>query len=55
MRVGDKVRVSFESGKKYIAEVIYIHPRGRFFTAEATLDGGKMRESFRFAEPTGGR
>lgn len=27
-------------------KIIYIHPEGRYFTAEAVLDGGVIRESF---------
>ena len=31
-------------------EVVYIHPERRYFTVEATLPGGIIRESFLFVD-----
>ena len=32
--------------RKVTGTVIYVHPKGRYYTVEATLDGRTIRESF---------
>lgn len=59
MEIGDKVRELITrsnaaasvsgSDQRYTGTVIYIHPQGRFYTAEFELAMGKVRESYRFA------
>lgn len=63
MKLGDKIkkrvhwtdeaRDAFGNPQKRKHEyafgtVVYIHPRGRFYTLEFSLPGGKFRESFLF-------
>ena len=57
MKLGDKVTelvgynpfcVSGEPDRLMTGTVVYIHPRGRFYTAEFTCENGKkFRESFK--------
>ena len=54
MKVGDYVtRKSvamsgdFRNSIYLTGEVIFVHPKGRFFVLEAQLPGGKVREAFR--------
>ena len=42
----DKRERGFRKMKSAIGEVVYIHPKGRFFTVEFTFAGGKYRESY---------
>lgn len=53
MNIGDripcKVRFGEELDTKYANQtgtVVYIHPEGRYYTCEITVDGGKFRESY---------
>lgn len=53
MNVGDKVRKPIEYGMSggtllgpVPGTVVYVHPSGRWYTAEFKLDGGTVRESF---------
>lgn len=55
VNIGDKVKgkvtraicgASTPSDIEYEGEVIYIHPKGRFYTVEFTLPNGKVRESY---------
>ena len=32
--------------RKVTGKVIYVHPKGRYYTVEAELDGRTIRESF---------
>ena len=55
MKVGDKVTKSLkwtEVGRTVTehttakGRVIYVHPKGRFYTVEFRLDGGVIRETY---------
>ena len=56
IKIGDKVTelvgynpwgTSGQPDRLMTGEVVYIHPRGRFYTAEFTCENGKIfRESF---------
>ena len=58
MEIGDRVRLPItrsnaaagasDSALFYTGRVIYIHPRGRYYTAELDLPGGGVRESYFF-------
>lgn len=56
VKVGDKVKgkvtravcgATTPSDIEYEGTVIYIHPKGRFYTVEFALPNGKVRESFK--------
>lgn len=61
MKVGDTVRriiscsltsgttgaVTPEEQVRRIGEVVYVHPKGRFYVAEFDFPDGKIRESYR--------
>ena len=57
MKIGDRVQVkpSAEGGARdpVMATVIYIHPLHRFYVAEFTVGGRKIRESFPFSHRRG--
>ena len=40
--------VSFEKLKTVHGRIVYINERHRYFTAEAEVNGKKLRESFKF-------
>ena len=44
--IGDTLDGSEKSRKPMPGVVVYIHPRGRYLTAEFTVRGKKIRESF---------
>lgn len=46
MNIGDKQRVRLESGITRTGTVVYIHPRGFYYTLEFQCKFGKYRESF---------
>lgn len=46
MNIGDKQRVRLESGITRTGTVVYIHPRGFYYTLEFECKFGKYRESF---------
>ena len=53
MNIGDripcKVRFGEEQDSKYTQQtgtVVYIHPEGRYYTCEITVEGGTFRESY---------
>lgn len=46
MNIGDKQRVRLESGITRTGTVVYIHPRGFYYTLEFERKFGKYRESF---------
>ena len=64
MRVGDTVRKTISSRAtsgtggvrlpeeeiEYEGKVIYVHPKGRYYTAEFTFRDGTTRESYRDGE-----
>ncbi len=64
MKVGDTVRKSISvsttsgtTGDRTLEEtvvregkVVYVHPKGRFYTAEFTFRDGTIRESYRDGE-----
>lgn len=58
MNIGDrmpcKVRFGEEQDSKYTQQtgtVVYIHPEGRYYTLEITVEGGTFRESYPMAHP----
>ena len=54
MRVGDKVTEIVETiGKTLTGMVVYIHPEGRYYTAEFRTDKGRFRECFMGPERRG--
>ena len=65
MKLGDKVTklvgynpygVSGEPDRLMTGEVVYIHPRGRYYTAEFICGNGKrFRESFQMEGDANGR
>lgn len=58
MKVGDTVRKTIstggknygktnaEEGQRHTGRVIYVHPKGRFYTAEFRFRDGNIRESY---------
>lgn len=38
---------SYEIKKRLVGKIVYIHPKRRFFTVEAELNGALLRESFK--------
>lgn len=46
MNIGDKQHVRLESGITRTGTVVYIHPRGFYYTLEFECKFGKYRESF---------
>lgn len=46
MNIGDKQRVRLESGITRTGTIVYIHPRGFYYTLEFECKFGKYRESF---------
>lgn len=51
-KVGDKVKELFHSHvvlremEEETCTVVYVHPKGRFYTCEFDFNGTKMRESY---------
>ena len=43
---GPRGRTTMKQRGTAIGKVVYIHPRGRFYTLEFAFPGGKFRESF---------
>jgi len=55
MNIGDKLRRPLEldttywgstDGRLYPCEVVYIHPKGRYYTVEFDFHGTKIRQCF---------
>jgi hypothetical protein len=58
MNVGDQVKVRLDYGMQgsinnpvETGRVIYIHPEGRYYTAEFRFEKGTFRESFPIQDP----
>lgn len=43
---GPRGRITTKLRGEAIGTVVYIHPRGRYYTLEFTFKGGTIRESF---------
>ena len=52
LEIGDKVRLPVEpTGKEFLGEVIYIHPKRWFFRAEFVTElGDRIHEAYIFSD-----